>query len=314
MHYKIILPMKTISHLIYIIGLLTLLLSSNPSCAGAPLNRADANVCAVNVSQHERLKNIPLHLLAAISKVESGRYHPQIKRVVAWPWTINVQGKDHFFANKAEAVRHVKGLLAQGIKSIDVGCMQINLRHHPDAFQSIEDAFEPRVNIDYAAKFLTRLKNAHGSWNKAVAHYHSANAQYHVPYRKKVYETWLKERQAPSVLTLAAMMQMPLDSAEPQAPQGPSVRARIYRPLSVAERQQQRQTNPQWRLNEARQQLVQYRQRAQQMMAQQQALKSNTTKNQAVARVQPKRLHVVNAPKTNLKAKPVILTDTRQQR
>jgi len=53
---------------------------------------------------------------------------------LAWPWTINAQGKGQFFKTKAEAVKAIKNLQAQGVKSIDVGCMQINLSYHGKAF------------------------------------------------------------------------------------------------------------------------------------------------------------------------------------
>ena len=40
---------------------------------------------------------------------------------------------------------------AQGARSIDVGCMQVNLLHHADAFASLEQAFDPVANARYAA-------------------------------------------------------------------------------------------------------------------------------------------------------------------
>lgn len=225
------------------------------------LSRADANLCAVHVYQHERLKKIPSHLLAAISKVESGRYMKETKQVIAWPWTINVQGKDFYFPTKTEAVTHVKKLLNQGITSIDVGCMQVNLHHHPQAFESIEDAFDPRTNTEYAAKFLTNLKNSLGSWNMAVAHYHSANAEHHIPYRKKVYETWLKERKTNTAPTL-----LNSDMAYGQYTVSYGSQGKIYRNASLEELRARRQNDPQWRLNEARFYLMQYRNRAKQAL------------------------------------------------
>jgi hypothetical protein len=224
---------------------------------------SDAHLCAVHVYQHERLKRIPTHLLAAISKVESGRYHPKTHQVIAWPWTINVNGEGRYFATKHEAVRYVKGLLAQGINNIDVGCMQVNLRHHPHAFPSIEAAFDPKTNIHYAAQFLMNLKNSLGSWNQAVAHYHSANAQYHIPYRKKVYETWLKERQRRG---------LPIAGWTPEIAYGTymvsyGTGGKSYRLASLNELRAARYHNPYWRLQDARYQLAHYRQRAARALA-----------------------------------------------
>lgn len=69
-------------------------------------------------------------------------------------------GKGRYFATKEEAVRAVKKLQAQGVKSIDVGCMQINLAYHGDAFDSIEDALDPETNVTYGAKFLLQFVRA----------------------------------------------------------------------------------------------------------------------------------------------------------
>jgi hypothetical protein len=55
-----------------------------------------------------------------------------------WPWAIDADGVGQFFATKAQAVAAVAALQAQGVHSIDVGCMQVNLMHHPDAFTSLD--------------------------------------------------------------------------------------------------------------------------------------------------------------------------------
>lgn len=160
------------------------------SCALGP-----EKVCALYTSRHEHLKGIPRHLLASISKVESGRYDKSSQEVIAWPWTINAEGKGFRYQTKQEAIKAVRALQKKGIRSIDVGCMQVNLHHHEKAFRTLEEAFDPRKNTAYAAQFLLDLKEAHKSWTKAVAHYHSATPKHHRPYRKKVYDTWRAERQ-----------------------------------------------------------------------------------------------------------------------
>jgi hypothetical protein len=142
----------------------------------------------------EQKHNIPNGLLSAISKVESGRYHTAHKKLIAWPWAIQAQGESKFFSTKQEAISAVRALKAKGVKNIDVGVMQVNLYHHPNAFSSLEQAFDPKANIEYAARFLTSLKRQHLSWLKAIAYYHSALPLYHTPYRDKVYKMWKQER------------------------------------------------------------------------------------------------------------------------
>lgn len=155
---------------------------------------AQANHCASYITQREQAHNIPEGLLHAISKVESGQKGPK-GEVVAWPWTVNAQGKGYYFPSKAAAIAAVREMQNKGISSIDVGCMQVNLHHHPNAFSNLEDAFDPAQNVAYAARFLTGLKNEHASWHKAVAHYHSANPLHHIPYQRNVMLAWKKNPQ-----------------------------------------------------------------------------------------------------------------------
>lgn len=150
-----------------------------------------ANHCATYITQHEKKHNIPEGLLHAISKVESGRKDPK-GGVMAWPWTVNAQGQGYYFPSKDAAIAAVREMQRKGISSIDVGCMQVNLHHHPKAFANLESAFDPAQNVAYAARFLTGLKKEHASWHKAVARYHSANPLHHIPYQKNVMQAWKK--------------------------------------------------------------------------------------------------------------------------
>jgi hypothetical protein len=148
------------------------------------------NLCTPAVSRQEKRHGIPRHLLTAISLVESGRWDSGRGTTAAWPWTVTAQGKGRFFPTKAAAIAEVRRLQARGITSIDVGCMQVNLHFHPDAFSNLNAAFDPTRNADYAANFLTTLKRDHGSWRAAVQHYHSSTAEKRIPYQKKVYAAW----------------------------------------------------------------------------------------------------------------------------
>jgi hypothetical protein len=148
-------------------------------------------MCETMVQHYEAQHGIPEKLLMAIALVESGRQMPG-KGVVPWPWTINANGKPYVLNTKHEAIEKVKELQKKGIKSIDVGCMQINLKHHPNAFKSLDEAFDPGKNIAYAASFLREKMENLGSWYGAVAHYHSASPTHNLPYKNRVIETWTK--------------------------------------------------------------------------------------------------------------------------
>lgn len=149
-----------------------------------------AKQCTRHLPQYEKQYDIPKHLLSAISSTESGRYHNDLQIMIPWPWTINAAGKGYFFDSKAEAIAAVKKLQKQGVQSIDVGCMQVNLYHHPDAFASLEEAFEPHKNIEYAAGFLRRLYQEKGSWKQAAADYHSKTPGRGSLYVGRVYTSW----------------------------------------------------------------------------------------------------------------------------
>ena len=89
--------------------------------------------------------------------------------------------------SRAEAIATVAALQARGIRSVDVGCLQVNLLHHPGAFASLEEAFEPAANARYAARFLRELQGrAGGAWSQAVAWYHSATPERGEAYRLRV--------------------------------------------------------------------------------------------------------------------------------
>ncbi len=145
--------------------------------------------CLRYLQSYERSMRIPQGLLTAISFVESGR-KTEDGQLVAWPWTINVNGQGRFFESKADAVTATRQLLDQGNRSVDVGCMQVNLRYHPNAFQSIEDAFDPALNVAYGAQFLASLHQLQGSWAKAVERYHSSEDGRREEYRERVLAFW----------------------------------------------------------------------------------------------------------------------------
>lgn len=173
-----------------VFGLTIFALSGAPAMAQSTGSASDALVCQRHVQSAERLQRIPQGLLAAISLVESGRGVGPGGSTVAWPWTINAAGEGQYFDSKEEAIAATRQLIEDGLRSIDVGCMQINLRYHPDAFASIEQAFDPARNVAYGASYLRQLHRLQGSWPKAVERYHSSEDGRRAEYREKVISTW----------------------------------------------------------------------------------------------------------------------------
>ncbi len=177
----------------FVIVLIALALSA--PAAAAAVSRApgavDAwQVCRQAVVAAERQAGIPADLLWSIALVESGRWDREAHAKAAWPWTINAEGRGSFHADKEAAIAEVVALQAEGVRSIDVGCMQVNLRHHPDAFASLDAAFDPATNAAYAASFLRALYAETGSWEAAAGRYHSATPALGEAYLARVLAQW----------------------------------------------------------------------------------------------------------------------------
>ena len=153
--------------------MLVLFLFACPALAKPPVAANPPALCETAAATAEYVGRLPPRLLAAIGITETGRVDPDTGRLRPWPWTINAEGTGQFFETRQQAIAAVKALQARGVQSIDVGCMQVNLMYHPDAFTSLEEAFDPRANALYAAKFLNTLYAGTKDWSRAIAGYHS---------------------------------------------------------------------------------------------------------------------------------------------
>jgi soluble lytic murein transglycosylase-like protein len=170
-----------------------------PALADPP----DSAACAAAGLAAERAGGLPTNLLVSIGMVESGRADPLTGQVSPWPWTVNVDGAGRYFQSKADAVAFVKLAESSGAGDVDVGCFQISLQNHQDAFASLDDAFDPVANANYAAGFLNQLKGRSGSWTLAIADYHSALPDLGLPYQRRVLAAWHGLGDVPAALDLA---------------------------------------------------------------------------------------------------------------
>jgi hypothetical protein len=143
-------------------------------------------LCTRAIEATTQLPGLPPRLLSSVAQVESGKRDPVTGAWQPWPWTINIEGEGRYFETEAEAIEAVRAVQARGIRSIDVGCMQVNLMYHPAAFESLEQAFDPRANVLYARRFLLSLYRLSGDWPTAVGLYHSATPALAAGYRQRV--------------------------------------------------------------------------------------------------------------------------------
>ena len=136
----------------------------NPALAA---DTKPGRACEIEMLRASRVHSVPLSVLYAVGLTETGR------RGSLQPFALNVAGAAHFAQDLPSALAVFHAARARGVKLIDVGCMQINHHFHAQAFSSVAQMFDPAPNVDYAARFLKRLRVSEKSWTMAVARYHA---------------------------------------------------------------------------------------------------------------------------------------------
>jgi soluble lytic murein transglycosylase-like protein len=130
-------------------------------------NGADGRTCEREMMRASSKYGVPLGMLYSVGLTETGR------RGSLQPYAMNVEGKAVFSNSAAEAIQQFEAARRSGARLIDLGCMQINHYFHREKFTSLESMFNPRDNVEYAARFLKELKGRHETWTMAVARYHA---------------------------------------------------------------------------------------------------------------------------------------------
>lgn len=181
-----IIPLTLFGALFAVASLAPIVQAQVPGTGGAAPG-VDCRAAAVAFEQSAKL---PPGLLLAIGQVESGRVDVTSGEINPWPWATNNAGEGHYFSSAQEAIAWVVAGQSLGNQSIDVGCFQVNLHYHPDAFASLADAFDPSANARYAASLLNRLHDQSGSWPVAIALYHSADPLEGQRYSARVQAAW----------------------------------------------------------------------------------------------------------------------------
>jgi hypothetical protein len=192
------------------------------------------DICGALAQVNERVEGIPPGLVHALALAESGRWLSERGRSQAWPWTVTAGSDSFYLSSKQEALSKVRELRAAGRSNIDVGCMQVNLGYHGDAFASLDEALEPASNVAYGAQFLKRLRVQTRSWARATARYHSSDPDRGKAYREKVYRLWHELRHGRVAAAPPVRMAGSLLEAEPEPPDEGAPRLRLIRPLSGA--------------------------------------------------------------------------------
>jgi hypothetical protein len=152
------------------------------AASGAPALADDSDLCLDAIAAQEAQYGMPAGLLKAIARVESSG-SPYGDAAKPWPWTLNVGGAGHYYPTKEAALTALTAYKAESDVNIDVGCMQISLRHHPNAFADLATALDPASNVAYGALFLAALHDKSGDWMIAAGNYHSSTPGFGDTYR-----------------------------------------------------------------------------------------------------------------------------------
>lgn len=128
---------------------------------------ASGNACEAEILRASERYGVPPGILYAVGLTETGR------KGSLQPYALNIAGRAVFARSQQEAVREFSAARSAGVKLIDLGCMQINHHYHADQFANVGQMLDPRMNVDYAARFLVQLKRRHDTWSMAVARYHA---------------------------------------------------------------------------------------------------------------------------------------------
>jgi F0F1-type ATP synthase membrane subunit c/vacuolar-type H+-ATPase subunit K len=155
----------------------------------APAAAHQGQLCIGAIQAAERDFELPAGLLMAVALTETGRRVGDV--LTPWPWSINAAGEGAWLKHRRAAIERAHALQASGVESIDVGCMQVNLKWHPAAFHSLESAFDPRTNVAYAARHLKELRTRSRDWLEAAGRYHSADPVQARRYLSRLHRNWM---------------------------------------------------------------------------------------------------------------------------
>ena len=155
----------------------------DPLAGDARIAAAAERMCDVAAQRAADRTGVPVSVLLAITRVETGRTRDGVLQ--PWPWTVNMEGTGRWFASADAALAYAERHHARGARSFDIGCFQINYRWHGAAFESIAQMFDPGRSALYAARFLARLHAETGDWHAAAGAYHSRTPKYARRYRAR---------------------------------------------------------------------------------------------------------------------------------
>lgn len=164
--------------------LISVVLATKPQTLHASTNQV-SGLCDAAAFAASQQTGVPLQVMQAITRVETGRALPDSTGLQPWPWAINQGGNGAWFNTEGEARAFAEIAVAQGSRNIDIGCFQLNHRWHAKGFPSLEAMFDPLQNALYAARYLQEKYQETGDWSLAAGAYHSATPEFSDRYQSR---------------------------------------------------------------------------------------------------------------------------------
>jgi len=148
-------------------------LPTAPACFAA--SRADQAAIPRGYTLVANALGVPPALLYGVALQESVMLfgEPPERRLLPWPWTLNIAGTPARFWSRAAAEERLEASLRRGVDSVDIGPMGINWRYHKARLQSVERSLDPYWNLRVGAGLLAQQFAACGDWREAVGRYHA---------------------------------------------------------------------------------------------------------------------------------------------
>lgn len=144
------------------IGLLVFVLVSS-AAQGQPIPSA--------YERAAQAAGVPAGVLFAVALQESGTTRQ--RRVIPWPWSLNIAGASYRYANRALACVAVRlALRAMPATRIDIGLGQINAGYHRHRVDDVCELLDPYRNLAIAASILVEHHHAGEAWSIAIGRYH----------------------------------------------------------------------------------------------------------------------------------------------
>ena len=137
-------------------------------------------------------QGIPPTLFYAIALQESGRHAAETGEFRPWPWSLNVGGKAHYYADMEDAWDALNRLFKDPPGNIDIGLVQVSWPVNRHVIHDPFLALEPTINLAIGAQILRECFDRLGDWWAAVGGYHSPTPKRASAYRDRVQKRWLR--------------------------------------------------------------------------------------------------------------------------